>query len=348
MPLDPLRALSWDPPPRVGRLRYLDAHTGGEPFRVLLDGPAEIPGATHGERRLWAIEHLDALRRATMLEPRGHADMYGCLLTPPVDDGADFGILFLHNEGFSTMCGHGIVAIVTVVLETGMLTARSWPAEVVVDTAAGRVRARAEGSAERVRSVSFRNVPSFVLARDRRVEVAPWGAISYDLAFGGAFYAFVDAAPLGLALTPDGVGPILAAGRAIKRAVVEAGGIEHPTEPALGFLYGVVFTGPSPEVGLHSRHACVFADGEVDRSPTGTALSARLALLQAGGGLTPRTAIVVDSLLGSRFTGSVAEVTTCGALPAVIPEIRGEAWITGRGTLLIDPNDRLGEGFLLR
>ena len=348
MPLTPPRALSWDAPPRFARLRYLDAHTGGEPLRVLLDGPAEIPGATQSERRLWAVEHLDALRRATMLEPRGHADMYGCLLTPPVDDGADFGVLFLHNEGFSTMCGHGIVAIVTVVLETGLLTARSWPAEVVVDTPAGRVRARAEGSAKRVRSVSFRSVPSFVLARDRRVDVAPWGTISYDLAFGGAFYAFVDATPLGLALTPEELGPIIAAGRAIKNAVVAAGGIEHPTEPALGFLYGVVFTGPSPEVGLHGRHACVFADGEVDRSPTGTALSARLALLQAGGGLAPGTAIAVDSLLGSRFTGSVAEVTTCGTLPAVIPEIRGEAWITGRGTFLIDPDDRLGEGFLLR
>lgn len=348
MSLDPSRAFSWDPPPRFRRLRYIDAHTGGEPLRLLLDAPAELPRATQSERRLWAVEHLDELRRATMLEPRGHADMYGCLLTPPVDDGAGFGVLFLHNEGFSTMCGHGIIAVVTVVLETGILRADRWPAELAVDTPAGRVLARAEGSPERVRGVSFRNVPAFVLAAERRVEVAPWGEVVYDLAFGGAFYAFVDAAALGIELAPGRVGEIIRAGRAIRTAIAAATPITHPTDPALGFLYGVVFTGPAAAPGLLGRHACVFADGEVDRSPTGTAVSARLALLHARGALAVGDEIAVESLLGSHFAGAIASTTTCGELPAIVPEVRGEAWITGHGTLLIDPDDRLGRGFLLR
>jgi trans-L-3-hydroxyproline dehydratase len=283
-----------------------------------------------------------------MLEPRGHADMYGCLLTAAVDEGADVGVLFFHNEGFSTMCGHGIVAVATILLECGILRADSWPAELAIDTPAGRIRALAEGSAERVTSVSFHNVPSFVLGLDRRLTVPGWGEVVYDLAFGGAFYAFVDAAVVGLPLEPAAYGDIVRAGRAIKRAVMAAGTIEHPTEPSLGFLYGVVFTQPASDPAVLGRHACVFADGEVDRSPTGTAVSARLALLSARGALPAGREIVIDSLLGSRFGGAVVEETSCGSFPAVVPRVRGEAWITGQGTLLIDPGDRLGAGFLLR
>lgn len=338
--------MPWTPPPRLRRLPYIDAHTGGEPFRLLLDAP-KVPGATQSERRLWAVEHLDGLRRATMLEPRGHADMYGCLLTPPVDEEADFGVLFLHNGGFSTMCGHGIVAVATIVLETGLVTVDRWPAQLAIDTPAGRVRARAQGSPDRVTSVSFRNVPSFVLGRGRRVAVEPWGEVTYDLAFGGAFYAFVEAEPLGLELSPERLGDLIRAGRAIKGGLTSEG-IVHPTDPALGFLYGVVFTAASAEPGVFGRHACVFADGEVDRSPTGTAVSARLALLDAAGILAPCEEVVLDSLLGSRFTGSISETTTCGSFPAIVPEVTGTAWITGRGELLVDPEDRLGEGFLLR
>jgi trans-L-3-hydroxyproline dehydratase len=300
------------------------------------------------ERRRFARDHHDALRRALMWEPRGHADMYGAFVGPPVSPDSDISVLFLHNEGFSTMCGHGIIALTKVVLDTGILRSEGPETVVRIDTPAGRVEATATIGHGAVSSVRFRNVPSFVVDLDHEVEIHGLGRVRYDLAFGGAFYAFVDAAPLGLPLDPPATPRLIDAGRAIKHAVVEARAIPHPTQPELGFLYGVIFIGPAQTEGNHSRNVCIFADGEVDRSPTGTGVSGRLAIHHARGEIRVDETIMVESILGSTFTGRVVATTEVGGMPAVVPEVAGKAHITGRSELWIDPEDALGSGFLLR
>jgi trans-L-3-hydroxyproline dehydratase len=251
----------------------------------------------------------------------------------------------MHNEGWSTMCGHGVIALVTVALEVGLLSTR----EVVrLDTPAGRVTARPLCEGDRVRSVAFENVPSFVVSLDDRVVVAGIGEVSYDLAFGGAFYAIVDAASVGLEMTPAHFRDLIAAGSAIKRAVMAAREIHHPLESDLSFLYGTIFTGPALGPGADSRNVCVFAEGEVDRSPTGTGVSARVAIERARGRLVPGRAFVVESIIGTRFIGRIARELEWEGYDAVVPEIEGSAWITGRSELLIAPDDPLAEGFILR
>jgi trans-L-3-hydroxyproline dehydratase len=343
-----MRSPDWIPPPHWRRITTIDAHTEGEPFRVITGGVPEIPGDTILARRRHATEQLDHLRKALMWEPRGHADMYGCIVTPPVSRGADIGVLFLHNEGFSTMCGHGIIGITTVALETGMLPARPPETTIRIDTPAGLVTARALIEGERVTSVSFRNVPSFALALDQGVEVPGLGRVRYDLAFGGAFYAYVDAGEVGLACEPESYRPLIERGIAIKKAVASSRSIPHPFEEELGFLYGVVFVGPARSPDAHSRNVCVFADGEVDRSPTGTSVSARLAIHHARGEIQVGERLVFESIIGTRFAGSVVERTKFGPHEAIIPEVEGTAHITGRHEFLLDPDDDLEHGFLLR
>jgi proline racemase len=338
----------WRPPADWVRIRTIDAHTAGEPFRVIVDGWPELPGATMLERRRHAREHLDHLRTALMWEPRGHADMYGCIPTPPVSDEADFGVLFTHNEGYSSMCGHGVIAMATVAVETGMVAATLPETAIGIDTPAGLVRAWARVEDGRVTGVRFRNVPSFAAALDDEVEVPGFGRVRFDLAYGGAFYAFVDAADLGLRVVPDDVRRLIDAGIAVKRAVAGARDIRHPFEEDLSFLYGVIFVSPSSEDGVHSRNVCVFADGEVDRSPTGTGVSARLAIHRARGELAVGDEIVISSLIGSRFSGRVIEDVEFGPHRAVVPEVAGRAHITGRHEFVLDPGDELHRGFILR
>lgn len=328
--------------------QVIDAHTGGEPFRVVVSGQPAIPGDTMVAKRAWAQQHLDQLRRILMWEPRGHADMYGCFITEPVSPGADFGVLFMHNEGFSTMCGHGIIAMATVAVATGMVPATEPLTPIGIDSPAGLIRASVRSSSGRVEGVSFVNVPSFAAGLDRTVEVPGWGTVRYDLAFGGAFYAYVDAPSLGLDLVPEDSTRIIAAGRAIKRAVMAAGPIPHPFEPALSFLYGTIFTSPPKDPTAHSRHVCVFAEGEVDRSPTGTGVSARLAILAARGDLEPGRRIRIESIVGSEFGGRIVAGTTFGPHQAIIPEVDGAAYLTGRAEFWVDERDPLGGGFVIR
>jgi trans-L-3-hydroxyproline dehydratase len=290
------------------------------------------------------MERMDGVRRALLFEPRGHADMYGAIPTAAVTADGDLGVLFLHNEGWSTMCGHGVIALVTVALETGMLPARD---EVLLDTPAGRVTAHTRREGQRVRSVAFENVPSFVVALDEQVTVPGIGPVRYDLAFGGAFYAFVDAASVGLAMTAERFRDLITAGSAIKRAVIEAREIRHPREPDLSFLYGTIFTGPAL-AGADSRNVCVFAEGEVDRSPTGTGVSARVAIERARGRLAPGAPFVVESIIGTRFSGRVLREMRWEGYDAVVPEVEGSAWIIGRSEHWLDPDDPLSEGFILR
>jgi len=328
----------------------LDAHAAGEPLRIITSGLPELPGATILERRRFMQQHLDHIRRALMWEPRGHYNMYGCVLTPPATPEADLGVIFLHNEGYSTMCGHGVITLVTALFEAGALTPKGRQTPVNLDTPAGLVRATAHfNDSGRVERVAFLNVPSFLSMRDLAIDVPGYGRLAVDVAFGGAFYAFLPAERVGLRVAPEQTVQLVAAAEAIKRAVNAAVKIEHPFEPDLGFLYGTILTGPPEHPANHSRNICVFANAEVDRSPTGTGVSARLALHYARGELDMGQAIVVESILGrsSTFAGRVAELTQVGPHAAVVPEVSGTAFITGRHEFMLDPRDELGGGFLL-
>lgn len=329
------------------RITVVESHTGGEPFRVVTGGAPPIPGATMIAKRAYAETHLDGLRRQLMLEPRGHADMYGCFITDAVSPGADFGVLFMHNAGFSTMCGHGIIAMTTVAVETGMVPMVDPVTRIGIDSPAGLIHASARIDGGRVESVSFVNVPSFALALDQTIAIPGVGHVRYDLGFGGAFYAYVEATPLGLELAPERVDQLIRVGQAIKLAIAGGRPTLHPFEPALSFLYGTIFTGPARGRGGHSRHVCVFADGEVDRSPTGTGVAGRLAILAARGQLAVGQRIVIESIVGSEFGGEIVERTTFGPHAAIIPRIDGRAYLTGRAEYWVEPGDSLGRGFLL-
>lgn len=337
---------NWQPPAEGLRITTLDTHTAGEPLRIVTGGLPELPGATILDRRRWAQAHLEPVRKLLLREPRGHAEMYGCLLTPAVSAEADFGVLFLHNEGYSTMCGHAILALATVMVETGALPATGPTRTVRIDTPAGLVTAVAHCDGGRVQDVRFHNVPSFVVALDETVDVPGYGPVRYDLAFGGAFYAYVEAAQVGLTGALGEYQRLVEAGRAIKHAVMAARPIVHPFEPDLGFLYGTIFTAAPQSAGAHSRHVCIFADGQVDRSPTGTGVSGRMPLLYARGAVDLGETVVIESILGTCFTGRVVAETMCGPHAAVIPEVGGSAAITGQHTFLLRPTDPLPEGFL--
>ena len=334
----------------VTMITTIDAHAAGEPLRIITGGLPELPGATILQRRRYLQQHFDHIRRALMWEPRGHRDMYGCVLTPAVTPEADLGVLFMHNEGYSTMCGHGVIALVTTLLETGTLPAKGQQTPVNLDTPAGLVRATAHlDSRGQVEYVSFLNVPSFLYARDVELELAPYGRLSVDVAFGGAFYAFISAAQLGLSIIPELASQLAAAGDTITRAVNTVLPIKHPLEEDLGFLYGTIFTGPPENPAHHSRNVCIFANAQVDRSPTGTGVSARLALHSARGEIADGQQIVIESILGaaSTFSGRVVGHAQVGSYQAVVPEVSGRAFITGRHEFVIDARDELGRGFLL-
>ncbi len=339
---------SWSPPSGWLVIETIDAHAAGEPLRIIRAGLPPIPGKSILEKRRYAKENLDHLRTALLWEPRGHADMYGCIPTEPVSPGSRLGVLFLHNEGFSTMCGHGIIALVTVALETGMIMLDENEPILRIDTPAGLVTAQAKVENGRVREVSFLNVPSFVYAMDKTVEVPGIGGVKVDIAFGGAFYAFCSARSLDLRLVPSEFRRLIDLGTKIKKAVQDAIPIRHPVEPDLGFLYGTIFVGEPSDPEHHSRHVCVFAEGELDRSPTGTGVSGRAALLSARRDIEKGIPFTVESVLGTCFTGSIEGVTKIGPYEAVIPKVIGSAFITGRHEFLVDPSDPLRHGFVLR
>ena len=327
-------------------VRTIEVHTAGEPLRVIVSGWPDLRGDSILDKRRFAQRRHDALRRLLMLEPRGHADMYGCVLTEPTTADGDVGALFLHNAGFSTMCGHGIIGLVTAGLEHELFVPRD-PSSIRIDTPAGRVLARATLQEGRVVQVAFENVPSFVLG-DTSVDVPGLGGVPVTVAFGGAFYAYVDAAPLGVSLDGSGYAELVDLGRQIKRAVADQVEITHPAGDAdLGFLYGVVFVGPA-HGGSHSRNVCVFADGEIDRSPTGTGVSGRVAIHHARGDVRLGERIRIESILGTTFDVRALSETSVGDVPAVVPEVTGSASVTGRAEFWLDASDALPDGFLLR
>ena len=329
-------------------IRVIDAHTEGEPLRVIVSGYPPPRGRTILERRRDLIQNHDRLRTALMWEPRGHADMYGCLITPPVSKDADFGVLFMHNEGYSTMCGHGIIAVTTVVLETGMLPRTSPTTRLVIDSPAGKITACARMSRGKVDRVRFENVPSFAFTLDQEIDVPGYGLVPYDIAFGGAFYAYVQASNVGLTCTPGHYRELIEVGQAIKVAIMESVDITHPFEADLGFLYGTIFIGPGQSSNAHSRNVCVFAEGEVDRCPTGTGVSGRAAIHMARGEIDIDEPLKIESIIGSSFTVRALKRCEFGPHQAIIPEVEGRAFITGQSSFHLDARDPLCHGFLLR
>jgi trans-L-3-hydroxyproline dehydratase len=340
--------MNWSPPKDWAAISAIDAHTGGEPLRVIIGGLPYLPGETILAKRRSMKEHHDCLRRAMMWEPRGHADMYGAILTPPVAPDGDIGVLFTHNEGYSTMCGHGVIALATVLLDTGLMHKQGDSPAINMDTPAGRVVATAHRIDGRVSSVSFLNVPSFLYAQDETVDVPGLGKIPYDIAYGGAFYAFVQASDLKVGLGPENFHELIDKGMAVKRAVMASREVRHPFEEDLGFLYGTIIIGPPCNAANHSRNVCIFADGELDRSPTGTGVSARAAIHHAKGETAIGQKITIESILGTCLTACAKTETTYGPHKAVVPEVTGKAYITGRSEMWLDPNDPLKHGFMMR
>ena len=346
--MDLNHAVTWQASSQWPRIVCIDAHTAGEPLRVVVDGFPDLTKGAVLDVRRYVRDHHDHLRKMLMWEPRGHADMYGCLVMPSATADADFGVLFLHNEGYSTMCGHGIIAIVTVVLETGVMPITGSETEIRIDTPAGLVIARGHTRDGRVEKVTFTNVPSYVEGLDEYISIPGLGKVRYDLAFGGAYYAFVNAADVGLDCTPANYRALIDTGMAIKRAIAKSRTISHPTDEDLGFLYGTIFTAPATTKGVHSRNVCVFADGEVDRSPTGTGVSARAAIYHARGKIELGNWIEIESIIGSRFRVRAVSEDSFGGHDAIIPEVEGRAFITGRHEFVMDPADPMSTGFLLR
>jgi proline racemase len=317
-----------------------DYHTAGEPFRIVQDGVPDIPGATVRDRREHAAgsDEVDRVRRMLCHEPRGHADMYGGFVVPPDDEGADFGVLFWHKDGYSTACGHGTIALGAWAVESGRVAAPDdGDVPVTIDVPSGRVVATVRRRGGVIESVGFRNVPSFVVARG----VAA-GDVEVDVAYGGAIYAFAPAASLGLRVVPDDLPELIAAGRRVKHALEGSDVARHPDDDRLSGIYGTVFyerLGP-----LHQRNVAIFADGEVDRSPTGSATSARTALLAADGALaegqTWRNDSIVETTFHARAIGHAPD--------GLLTEVHGTAFRTGEHRFFLDPRDPLGTGFVLR
>lgn len=334
------------------QIKTIDMHTGGEPLRVIVDGFPELKGNSVLDYRRYCKENFDHLRTALMFEPRGHADMYGCILLPPNDDEGDFGIIFLHNEGYSTMCGHAIIAISTLAVEMKWIDVKEGDNELKIDAPCGRIYSYAHVKNGKVSGIRFHCVPSFVVGLDRTVEVEGLGTVSYDLAYGGAFYAYVDMAKnnFDFDLTPNSYRTLITKGMDIKHAVMKTDKeILHPFEKDLSFLYGTIFIDNTKQPSnSDSRNVCIFAEGEVDRSPTGSGVSGRMAIHKARKEIDFGETMSIESITGSVFKGSVVKEEDYGSFKAVIPQVEGTAHITGKQTFVIDPNDPMKNGFILR
>ena len=334
------------------QIKTIDMHTGGEPLRVILKGFPELKGNSVLDYRRYCKDNHDELRTALMFEPRGHADMYGCILTPPNDDDGDFGILFLHNEGYSTMCGHAIIAISTLAVKMNWIDVREGENILKIDAPCGRITSYCTIKNGTLTGVKFHCVPSFVVGLDRKILVDGIGEVTYDLAYGGGFYAYVDMDKnnFNFDLTSDSYRSLINVGMDIKHAVMKSDKeILHPFEEELSYLYGTIFIDNKKQAsGNDSRNVCIFAEGEVDRCPTGSGVSGRMAIHHARKEINIGETMTIESITNSVFKGSVISELDYGPFKAVIPQVEGTAYITGNHTFIIDPKDPMKSGFILR
>ncbi len=324
----------------------VDSHTEGMPTRVITGGFGVIPGSTMFERRAYFLEHLDHVRELLMNEPRGHAAMSGAILQPPTRPDADYGVLFIEVSGCLPMCGHGTIGVATVLVETGMVEVTEPVTTIRLDTPAGLVVAQVHVKDKVAESVTLTNVPSFVLGLDRQVEVAPWGHVSYDMAFGGNFYAIVRLEELGIDFDQENKDEMLRAGLAIMAAIDEQELPVHPENPAITGCHHVYLAAPGSDA-KHSRHAMAIYPGWFDRSPCGTGTSARMAQLHARGELALDTDFDNESFIGTHFIGRLVAEGEMNGIKTVTPTITGRAWVTGTAQYMLDPRDPFPRGFVL-
>ncbi|MFD3696495.1 proline racemase family protein [Streptomyces sp. NPDC058646] len=325
----------------------VDSHTEGMPTRVITGGVGVIPGATMAEKRLHFIEHTDHVRTLLMYEPRGHSAMSGAILQPPTRPDADFGVLYIEVSGLLPMCGHGTIGVATVLVETGMVPVVEPVTTVRLDTPAGLVSVDVRVEDGAATAVTLTNVPSFCAGLDLKAEVPGLGTVTYDLAYGGNFYAFVELDGLGLPFERARKDDLLAAGLAVMEAVNASGDRPvHPEDPSIAGVKHVYLAAPGSDARL-SRHAMAIHPGWFDRSPCGTGTSARMAQLHARGLLETGADFVNESFIGTRFTGRLTGETTVGPYRAVVPTVTGRAWITGTAQYFLDPTDPFPGGFLL-
>jgi len=325
-------------------LSTVEMHTGGEPTRIIVDGWPRLEAPTLLGKRREAKERWDHLRRGLMLEPRGHDGMYGALLVEPDHPDADLAVLFMHNEGFSTMCGHATIALARWAVESGRVKRQEPETIVRLQCPCGLVVARVAGDG----SVQFESVPSFAYALDRIASTATWGPVTVDIAYGGAFYAFLAADSIGLDLKSSAMRAIVDAGEEIAHATAKAVPIEHPDEPDLAFLYGTILTDGGDGRNTPSRNVCIFAGRQVDRSPTGSGVSARMALQLARRQTKMGEQRRFESCTGSIFTGrALREAAPVGPRKSAIVEVGGIAHVTGESRFRFDAADPLREGFTL-
>jgi len=326
----------------------VEVHTGGEAFRIVTSGLPKMQGKTIVARRAWLKEHADHIRRALMFEPRGHADMYGGYLTEPVSEGADFGIIFVHNEGYSDHCGHGVIGLATAAVELGWIERKEPETRVGIDAPCGFIEAFVQWDGNHAGNVRFVNVPSFIWQRDVTVHTPSFGSVTGDIAFGGAFYFYTDGAPFDLPIRESAVDKLIQFGAEVKAAANKAVKVVHPEIPELNHIYGTIVANEARHAGSSQANCCVFADREVDRSPTGSGTAGRVAQLYSRGLLGRDETLVNESVIGTVFKGRVLSETKLGPFDAVIPEIEGNAYICGFANWIIDDRDPLTYGFLVR
>jgi trans-L-3-hydroxyproline dehydratase len=329
-------------------IQTVEMHTGGEPFRIVTSGLPRLQGRTVLERRAWVEQNIDTLRQALIFEPRGHADMYAGYLTDAVTDGADFGVIFVHNQGYSDHCGHGVIALATAAVELGWVSRQSPETRVGIDAPCGFIEAYVAWDGERAGDVRFINVPSFMVHRDVSVQTPSFGTVTGDIAFGGAFYFYADGASHGLQIDSSDVERLIRFGDEVKQAANAAYPVVHPLLPELNHIYGTIVAGAPRHADSDQANCCIFADRQVDRSPTGSGTAGRVAQLVARGELAMDTVLRNESIIGSVFTGRAVGRTTVEGIAAVIPEISGAAHICGFASWVIDPRDPLRDGFLVR
>lgn len=330
------------------KLSVIDMHTGGEPVRIVTGGYPPIPKGTILEKRAWVRENVDHLRRLLIFEPRGHYDMYGALLVEPDLPDADLAVLFMHNEGYSTMCGHAVIALGRYAVDEGMVQVREPVTIVNIEAPCGLVTASVEVKDGKAGAVSFESVPAFLFARDQATDLPGFGTVGFDIAYGGAFYALAHCRQFGLEFGRNRVRDFVDAATALTERLKADFPLAHPDHPDLAFLYGTILTDGGLGQDAPTRNVCVFADAEVDRSPTGSGVTARLASMYAKGEIALGESRSFESIVGSRFTGAVARAVRAGTHDAIIARVGGRAFYSGRAEFWLEEDDELGRGFLLR
>jgi proline racemase len=332
----------------MSRITTVEMHTGGEPLRIITDGVPVPDGATLLEKRAYLKEHADHYRQFLMFEPRGHKDMYGALLVPPDHPEADLAVVFMHNEGYSTMCGHAIMALGRYALDYGLVVKDTDETRVNIQCPCGLVRAYVHTRNGITGAVRFESVPAFAFALATYVETPDYGPVEIDIGYGGAFYALLDATSIGLDVRQSSTTDLVRGATQISEAVKKQIEITHPDESDLGFLYGTILTdGGTGAEGIASANICVFANSQVDRSPTGSGVTARLAVAAARKNAVKNEMYQFQSVTGDIFTGKIIQEATVGPFNAVKVEVTGHAYYSGTAEFTVEEDDPLASGFLL-